>query len=107
MVADKRLETLQEEIKLLKGELKHSLASVRDYLPNQELPSAELSALGNLDGGEQRIAVKSLDSPDAAAGLDGEVMASLPGEDENADAPPDGSGASYGWFGEWGNPPIK
>ena len=66
MVDDKRLGTLQEEIKLLKGEVKHSLASVRDYLLNSELPSAELSNLG-LDQGEQRITMKNLDHARAAA----------------------------------------
>ena len=54
MAVDKKLETLQEEIKLLKGEVKSSLASVRDYLLNMELPSSEFStilAALNADGG--------------------------------------------------------
>jgi hypothetical protein len=54
MAGDKRLETMEEELKLLKGELKQSLASVRDYLLNMELPSSEFStileALGNGEG---------------------------------------------------------
>jgi len=54
MEGDKKLETMQEELKLLKGELKQSLASVRDYLLNMELPSSEFStileALGNGEG---------------------------------------------------------
>ncbi len=66
MVPDKRLETLQEEIKLLKGEVKHSLASVRDYLLNSELPSAELSNL-DLGQGEQRITVKNNHAAQAVA----------------------------------------
>jgi len=37
----KKIETLEEEAKLLKGELKQSIASVRDYLLNMELPSSE------------------------------------------------------------------
>ena len=45
MAEDKRLETLNEEIKLLKGELKNSLTSVRDYLLNMELPSSEFSTI--------------------------------------------------------------
>jgi hypothetical protein len=45
MAEDKRLDTLQEEIKLMKGELKQSLATVRDYLLNMELPSSEISSL--------------------------------------------------------------
>jgi hypothetical protein len=43
MVDNKILDSLQEEIKLMKGELKQSLASVRDYLLNMELPSSEIS----------------------------------------------------------------
>ena len=45
MVEEKRLDNLQDEIKLLKGELKNSLASVRDYLLNMELPSSEFSTI--------------------------------------------------------------
>ena len=60
MADTKQLQNLQDEIKLLKGELKNSLASVRDYLLNMELPSSEfstiLAALG--DSGEQRITMK-------------------------------------------------
>ncbi|MGD0779889.1 MAG: hypothetical protein ABR954_03790 [Dehalococcoidales bacterium] len=45
MVEESRLDNLQDEIKLLKGELKNSLASVRDYLLNMELPSSEFSTI--------------------------------------------------------------
>jgi hypothetical protein len=63
MSDEKRLVTLSEEIKLLKGEIKNSLTSVRDYLLNMELPSSEFSTIlaalsgdnsgqkVNLDGG--------------------------------------------------------
>lgn len=63
MSDEKRLESLSEEIKLLKGEIKNSLTSVRDYLLNMELPSSEFSTIlaalsgdnsgqkVNLDGG--------------------------------------------------------
>ena len=63
MSDEKRLETLSEEIKLLKGEIKNSLTSVRDYLLNMELLSSEFSTIlaalsgdnsgqkVNLDGG--------------------------------------------------------
>ena len=74
MADEKRLETLQEEIKLLKGELKHSLASVRDYLLNQELPSAELM---NLADGAQKITLDTAGS--AAASALGNDMMDLPG----------------------------
>ena len=57
MGADKKLETMSEEIKLLKGELKQSLASVRDYLLNMELPTSEFSTiLDSLDNGEGQTA---------------------------------------------------
>jgi hypothetical protein len=42
---ESRLDNLRDEIKLLKGELKNSLASVRDYLLNMELPSSEFSTI--------------------------------------------------------------
>jgi hypothetical protein len=65
MAEDRILNTLQEEIKLMKGELKQSLASVRDYLLNMELPSSEisniLSALG--DEGAKVTMQGSLDTP--------------------------------------------
>jgi hypothetical protein len=61
MADEKRLDTLQDEIKLLKGELKNSLASVRDYLLNMELPSSEfstiLAALSGDDATPQRMNV--------------------------------------------------
>jgi hypothetical protein len=61
MEAEKKLDTIEEEMKLLKGELKQSLASVRDYLLNMELPSSEfstiLAALGNEGGGAQKITI--------------------------------------------------
>ena len=70
MESDKKLETLEEELKLMKGELKQSLASVRDYLLNMELPSSEfstiLAALG--DGDSQKITMKgSLDNQEEPA----------------------------------------
>jgi hypothetical protein len=53
METDKKLDTMEEELKLLKGELKQSLASVRDFLLNMELPASEfadvLAALGDDD----------------------------------------------------------
>jgi hypothetical protein len=57
MEADKKLTTLEEELKLLKGELKQSLASVRDYLLNMELPASEFAnVLASLDSaGTQKI----------------------------------------------------
>ena len=69
-MADKKLAALQDEIKLLKGEVKQSLASVRDYLLNMELPSAEISTILQALGaeGEQRVTV----------GIVGSVMMFIP-----------------------------
>lgn len=59
MAEEIKLETLEEEVKLMKGELKQSLASVRDYLLNMELPASEfaalLAALGNDNHGIQKL----------------------------------------------------
>jgi hypothetical protein len=79
MAENKRLETLQEEIKLLKGELKNSLSSVRDYLLSMELPSSEFSTMlaalnpdnpaptmnmtGSLDDGKKEEAVAPAAEP--------------------------------------------
>jgi hypothetical protein len=69
MEADKKLEALEEELKLMKGELKQTLASVRDYLLNMELPSSEfatiLAALG--DGDNQKVTMKGILNSDKDA----------------------------------------
>ena len=71
MEANKRIETMEEELKLMKGELKQSLASVRDYLLNMELPSSEfatvIAALGG-EGGETKITMKGSFSPPPDSG---------------------------------------
>jgi hypothetical protein len=60
MGSEKKLEMMQEELKLLKGELKQSLASVRDYLLNMELPASEFSnILEALDSGEGQKVIMS------------------------------------------------
>ena len=60
MENEKQLKTIEEELKLLKGELKQSLTSVRDYLLNMELPTTEfstiLAALG--DSGDTTMNMK-------------------------------------------------
>lgn len=60
METEKQLQTIEEELKLLKGELKQTLSSVRDYLLNMELPTSEfstiLAALG--DGNDQTVNMK-------------------------------------------------
>jgi hypothetical protein len=92
MGGDKKLETMQEELKLLKGELKQSLASVRDYLLNMELPASEFSnILDALDSGEgQKVTMSgSLGTPEETKPPEGtkqEIVESEPdilSEDEN------------------------
>ena len=104
MAEDKRLETIQDEIKLLKGELKQSLASVRDYLLNMELPSSEFSTIlaALSTDGEQKITMKgSFTNPqdnapraepqdeltetvsEDAGGESVEEESEMPGEDED------------------------
>ena len=72
MEANKRLETMEEDLKLMKGELKQSLASVRDYLLNMELPSSEFATvIAALSGdGEQKITMRGSFSPPADSGTD-------------------------------------
>ena len=73
MVDDNRLDTLQDEIKLLKAEVKNSLASVRDYLLNMELPSSEfstiLAALAGDNADPQKMNVDSHVSGDKAGNM--------------------------------------
>ncbi|MFC1967490.1 hypothetical protein ACFLV2_02510 [Chloroflexota bacterium] len=47
----KAVEALEDEFKLIKGELKETLSSVRDYLLNSELPASEYSAILQALGG--------------------------------------------------------
>ena len=51
---DKMMKALEDEFKLIKGELKETLSSVRDYLLNSELPASEYATiLQALGGGMQ------------------------------------------------------
>ena len=45
MEDEKRVETLEDEFKLIKGQLKETLSSVRDYLLTSELPASEYSTI--------------------------------------------------------------
>jgi len=88
MEANKKLETMEEELKLMKGELKQSLASVRDYLLNMELPSSEfatvIAALGG--DGEQRITMKGSFSSPTDSGS-GESVREKPSPEEPQEEP--------------------
>lgn len=92
MGGERKLEIMSEEIKLLKGELKQSLASVRDYLLNMELPTSEFSnileALGNGEG--QKVTMTgSLGTPQGSKPAEEtreeitEAEPEIPSEDDN------------------------
>ena len=49
MAVEKKVETLEGEIKLMKGELKETLTSVRDFLLNLKIPPRQIEGL---EGGE-------------------------------------------------------
>lgn len=92
MVDDKRITDLQDEIKLLKGELKNSLASVRDYLLNMELPSSEFSTiLAALNAGSPMGKMAGGDGGGTAAAADTNLEEALPAEElgEEIEQPPE------------------
>jgi hypothetical protein len=75
MENEKKLDAMAEELKLMKGELKQTLSSVRDYLLNMELPSTEFSTiLAALGDGEQSTTMKGTFSlpPEGGSGDGGE-----------------------------------
>jgi len=45
MKTNRKLETREEEFKLMNGEVKQLLASARDYLLNMELPPSEIATV--------------------------------------------------------------
>ncbi|MBU2609130.1 MAG: hypothetical protein KKF26_07420, partial [Chloroflexi bacterium] len=54
MAIEKKVETLEGEVKLMKGELKETLTSVRDFLVNLKLPTPQIEGL---EGGDSRLTV--------------------------------------------------
>ncbi len=90
MESEKQLQTIEEELKLLKGELKQTLSSVRDYLINMELPTTEfstiLAALG--DGGDQTVNMKGTFSlpPESAPKYEPEAQAKDEVENEPSES---------------------
>jgi hypothetical protein len=78
METEKKLDVMEEELRLMKGEVKQSLASVRDYLLNMELPSSEFATVL------------------AALGSDGEQKITMKGSFSNNDRPPEGEKPAYG-----------
>ncbi len=91
MSDEKRLEALTEEIKLLKGEIKNSLTSVRDYLLNMELPSSEFSTILAALSGDNSGQKLSMDGSLNNDAKKEEALAEEPEEitDDIAQPPPD------------------
>jgi hypothetical protein len=81
MVEESRLDILQDEIKLLKAEVKNSLASVRDYLLNMELPSSEFSTILAALSGDNADPQKM----DVDSHVSGDKMESMPQPDSLED----------------------
>ena len=94
MENDKQLETLESEFKLLKGELKQTLASVRDYLVTSEIPASEyatiMAAIGGGVGGTMNMKAdlvmpsKSRPAEREEEVLEEEEPPELPPEEETA-----------------------
>jgi len=112
MENEKQLQTIEEELKLLKGELKQTLASVRDYLLNMELPTTEfstiLAALG--DSGDQTVNMKGTfqlppdnqaqEEPEPEPEADSEAEPEAKKAKAEAHDTKDHSGGSHGKNGE-------
>ena len=70
MEANKRLETLEQEFKLIKGEVKETLGSLRDYLVSVKLPLPpveEAEMLGGIGDGEKSTMEGNLNLTPGAA----------------------------------------
>ena len=99
MDGNRTIEALEEEVKLLKGEMKQSLASVRDYLLNMELPSSEFATVLAALGGEN----------DTKLTLDGGLMSppgagtDEKGSEEDGDALPEETVSEEHEFGDPGD----
>jgi hypothetical protein len=93
MIDESKIDGLQDEIKLLKGELKNSLASVRDYLLNMELPSSEFSTILAALSGENATPEKMISDSDLADKTEDMPEPNFeeeqPGEDANETPQPD------------------
>ena len=80
MDADKRVKTLEEEFKLLKGELKQTLSGIRDYLHEVEMPSSEYASVMEVlkNDSSQKIVMEgnfSLPKAEESSGKGGGVSA--------------------------------
>ena len=91
MEIDKRIETLEQEFKLMKGELKQTLSSVRDYLTNTKLlPSEYASLLAGMGGGDVQQVTMKADMSHAAGGSLLKPLMSQPAGEPVAEAQPAG-----------------
>ncbi len=99
METDKRVEALESELKLMKGEVKQTLAGVRDYLVNLKLPASQEATLlaAAISGGGSDMSVDgkfTIEKKDD----DKSVRDTLPGKEPTED------GASEDGVSEEGGP---
>jgi len=95
MEIDKRIETLEQEFKLMKGELKQTLSSVRDYLANTKLmPSEYASLLAGMGGGDAQQVIMKADMSLASGASLLKSLISQPAGEPAAEAQPAGEPAA-------------
>ena len=87
MDTEKQLQTMEDELKLLKGELKETLSSVRDYLLNMETTDGENTPLPSKDilreeAESKQSFDKSSDTTEEFQMLDDEDIENIPGTEE-------------------------
>lgn len=95
MEVDERVATLEEEFKLIKGELKQTLSSVREYLMETGLPDSEYSTImAAIAGGAERQQVEmkgDLSTPrqkEAPEMEEEEIVEEIPDDETSVDEPP-------------------
>jgi len=120
MEVEKKITNLEQEFKLIKGEVKETLSSLRDYLIRVKLPlppAEEAAVLGGIGGGEKSSWEGNLNLTPGAAGIVGSspaAGAAAPEQpaDTNVAAPASGSAGtsanrSGGGAGEAEAPPAE
>jgi len=105
MEVDKKIETLEGELKLMRGEVKQSLANIRDFLHNLELPPSPVeAALAADDGSRLNLGGGlAMNSAGAAARVVPPVVAAQ----ETASVPGSGGEPSKGSAGTGSQPVIS
>ncbi|MDO8568713.1 MAG: hypothetical protein Q7R57_08375 [Dehalococcoidales bacterium] len=88
MEIDKRVESMESEFKLMRGELKQTLTSVRDYLLNLKLPPSQEATLlaAAMSGGSAEMTMDGKFSVERDNGKNGPGTDELLGENEPGNA---------------------